>query len=408
MVKTLQKKFIITAMVAISLLIVALVGGINIFNFISYSDETSRLLTMVSGEGENPGENFDKNWNKGDKGGFFGRPMGKDDAMAARYFTVLFSSEKNIIHTNVSNISSVSEDEANKMAADILNYTSFTGDYGNFKYKIKDAPKNGKLVTVLDCGRQISNFFTVLFISVIAAIICWGIMLLIVVLLSKKAIRPIAKNIEKQKQFVTNAGHEIKTPLAIILANTDALELHNGETKWSKNIRTQTKRLGGLMQNLLTLSRMDESTEVPVCEFDLSETFESTVSAFIEPAALKGVMTETDITKDIKFTGNKENIIQLITVLMDNAVKYTEEGGKITAELIRRDKNIVMRVKNTFPKIENPEKLFDRFYRADDARTQKNGGYGIGLSVAQAIVQIHKGTITAQSIDNELSIIVRL
>ena len=395
-------------MVAISLLIVALVGGINIFNFISYSDETSRLLMMVSGEGENPGDNFDKSWNKGDKGGFFGRPMGKDDAMAARYFTVLFSSEGNIIHTNVSNISSVSEEEANTIATQVLNSASNAGDYGNFKYKVKDSVKGGKIVTILDCGRQISNFFTVLFISVVAAVVCWGIMLLIVVLFSKRAILPIAKNIEKQKQFVTNAGHEIKTPLAIILANTDALELHNGESKWSKNIRTQTKRLGGLMQNLLTLSRMDESTEVPMCDFDLSETVESTASAFIEPAALKGVMTETDIVKDIKLQGNRENIIQLITVLMDNAVKYTEEGGIITVSLIKQDKNIVMTVKNTFPKIENPEKLFDRFYRADDARTQKNGGYGIGLSVAQAIVQIHKGSITAQSNDNELSIIVRL
>ena len=408
MVKTLQKKFIITAMLAISLLIVALVGGINIFNFISYSDETSRLLVMVSGEFDNPGDNFDKNMNKGDKGGFFGRPMGKDDAMAARYFTVLFSNDGNIIHTNVSNISSVSEMQANTIATEILNSGAVSGDYSNFKYKVRDSIKNGKLVTVLDCGRQISNFFTVLFISVIAAVICWGVMLLIVVLLSKKAILPIARNIEKQKQFVTNAGHEIKTPLAIILANTDALELHNGESKWSKNIRTQTKRLSGLMQNLLTLSRMDESTEVPMCEFDISEVVEGTASAFIEPAALKGVITETDIARDIKFTGNKDNIVQLITVLMDNAVKYTEEGGTISVALAKQDKNIILKVKNTFPKIENPEKLFDRFYRADDARTQKNGGYGIGLSVAQAIVQIHKGSIIAQSSDNELSIIVRL
>lgn len=232
-----------------------------------------------------------------------------------------------------------------------------------------------------------------------AGIFGWLLMLLLVILLSKKTIAPVARSIEKQKQFVTNAGHEIKTPLAIILANTDAMELHNGENKWSKNIRAQTLRLSGLMQNLLMLAKMDESSaKLPMCSFDISTAAEDTVNAFTEPAALKGVMIEQDIQKGLNLNGNRDSIIQLMTVLLDNAVKYTESGGTIRAKLSGNDKNIALSIANTCEPIDHPEKLFDRFYRGDSARTQKNGGYGIGLSVAQAIAELHKGTITAENI----------
>ena len=169
------------------------------------------------------------------------------------------------------------------------------------------------------------------------------------------------------------------------------MELHNGENKWSKNIRAQTLRLSGLMQNLLMLAKMDESsTKLPMCEFDISTAAEDTVGAFIEPAALKGIMIEQDIKKGIRLSGNRDSIVQLMTVLLDNAVKYTESGGVIRAELYGEP-------------IDHPEKLFDRFYRGDSARTQKNGGYGIGLSVAQAIAELHKGSITAENVSASAS-----
>ena len=136
------------------------------------------------------------------------------------------------------------------------------------------------------------------------------------------------------------------------------------------------------------LAKMDESsTKLPMCEFDISTAAEDTVGAFIEPAALKGIMIEQDIKKGIRLSGNRDSIVQLMTVLLDNAVKYTESGGVIRAGLY-----------NTCEPIDHPEKLFDRFYRGDSARTQKNGGYGIGLSVAQAIAELHKGSITAENV----------
>lgn len=436
MVKQLQKKFIISAMLAVTILLVVLIGGINVFNYLTTSNDNDRLMEMLcysfetstkwnadttdntqppqsingtqqnttdaSGNQNNPDFPPQDNGTKppdDKKNNGFGR-HDKNAVDSARYAAVAIDKNGNIIRTDVTHISSLTEEEATAITEALKNTASGTGTYSGFQYRISETKRaEGKVIILLDNGMQISSFFTVLFISVGAGIFGWLMMLLLVILLSRKTIAPVARSIEKQKQFVTNAGHEIKTPLAIILANTDAMELHNGENKWSKNIRAQTLRLSGLMQNLLMLAKMDESsTKLPMCEFDISTAAEDTVGAFIEPAALKGIMIEQDIKKGIRLSGNRDSIVQLMTVLLDNAVKYTESGGVIRAELYGSEKNITLSIANTCEPIDHPEKLFDRFYRGDSARTQKNGGYGIGLSVAQAIAELHKGSITAENV----------
>lgn len=437
MVKQLQKKFIISAMLAVTILLVVLIGGINVFNYLTTSGDNDRLMEMlcysfetstkwnadttdntqppqsINGTQQNTAADISGNQNNPDfppqdngtkppddkKNNGFGR-HDKNAVDSARYAAVAIDKNGNIIRTDVTHISSLTEEEAAAITEALKNTASGTGTYSGFLYRISETKRaEGKVIILLDNGMQISSFFTVLFISVGAGIFGWLMMLLLVILLSRKTIAPVARSIEKQKQFVTNAGHEIKTPLAIILANTDAMELHNGENKWSKNIRAQTLRLSGLMQNLLMLAKMDESsTKLPMCEFDISTAAEDTVSAFIEPAALKGIMIEQNIKKGIRLSGNRDSIVQLMTVLLDNAVKYTESGGVIRAELYGSEKNITLSIANTCEPIDHPEKLFDRFYRGDSARTQKNGGYGIGLSVAQAIAELHKGSITAENV----------
>lgn len=440
MVKQLQKKFIISAMLAVTILLVVLIGGINVFNYLTTSNDNDRLMEMLGNSFENstmwnadttdntqPPQSItgtqqntaDASSNQNDTGfppqddgtkppdnkknNGFGR-HDKSAMDSARYAAVAIDKNGNIIRTDVTHISSLTEEEATAITEALKNNASGTGVYSGYLYRISDTRTGGRIIILLDNGMQISSFFTVLFISVGAGIFGWLLMLLLVILLSKKTIAPVARSIEKQKQFVTNAGHEIKTPLAIILANTDAMELHNGENKWSKNIRAQTLRLSGLMQNLLMLAKMDEnSAKLPMCSFDISTAAEDTVNAFIEPAALKGVMIEQDIQKGLQLNGNRDSIVQLMTVLLDNAVKYTVSGGMIRAKLSGNEKNITLSIANTCEPIDHPEKLFDRFYRGDSARTQKNGGYGIGLSVALAIAELHKGTITAENITDTSS-----
>lgn len=442
MVKQLQKKFIISAMLAVTILLVVLIGGINVFNYLTTSGDNDRLMEMlcysfetstkwnadttdntqppqsINGTQQNTAADISGSQNDtgfvpqddgtkppdDKKNNGFGR-HDKNAVDSARYAAVAIDKNGNIIRTDVTHISSLTEEEATAITEALKNTAAGTGTYNGFQYRISETKRaEGKVIILLDNGMQISSFFTVLFISVGAGIFGWLMMLLLVILLSRKTIAPVARSIEKQKQFVTNAGHEIKTPLAIILANTDAMELHNGENKWSKNIRAQTLRLSGLMQNLLMLAKMDESsTKLPMCEFDISTAAEDTVGAFIEPAALKGIMIEQNIKKGIRLSGNRDSIVQLMTVLLDNAVKYTESGGVIRAELYGNEKNITLSIANTCEPIDHPEKLFDRFYRGDSARTQKNGGYGIGLSVAQAITELHKGSITAENVSASAS-----
>ena len=370
MVKQLQKKFIVSAMLAVTILLVVLIGGINVFNYLTTSNDNDRLMEMLcysfetstkwnadTTDNTQPPQSInstrqnttDATGNQNDTGfvpqdngtkppddkknNGFGR-HDKNAVDSARYAAVAIDKNGNIIRTDVTHISSLTEEEATAITEALKNTASGTGTYNGFLYRISETKRaEGKVIILLDNGMQISSFFTVLFISAGAGIFGWLLMLLLVILLSKKTIAPVARSIEKQKQFVTNAGHEIKTPLAIILANTDAMELHNGENKWSRNIRAQTLRLSGLMQNLLMLAKMDESsTKLPMCSFDISTAAEDTVNAFIEPAALKGVMIEQDIQKGLQLNGNRDSIVQLMTVLLDNAVKYTESGGTISTK----------------------------------------------------------------------------
>ncbi len=398
MIKTLQKRFVTTAMLAITILLLVLLGAINIgYSLISGRQEGVMLDMLSQNEGMAPPDMAPQGK---EKKGFLEPPMNEDTALSARYFLVRLNAEGETVQVDISRISSVTEAQAVEYAKEAVQRTGDTGSIHSFKYKSAPARDNrGQVIIFLDTTLQRHSTMMVLFLSIFIGILCWGCMLLLVILLSKKAIFPIARNMEKQKQFVTNAGHEIKTPLAIIMANTDAMELHGGESKWSRNIRNQTIRLNGLMQNLLTLSKMDEAGPKLMKEdLSISRLLEDTLHPFYESAALKGISIQEDIQPDVMIHANRENIMQLISILLDNAVKYTNKDGEIGVILRKDDRKVRLHVNNTCDSLPEgtPEKLFDRFYRGDSARTQKSGGYGIGLSVAEAIVEVHKGKISAK------------
>ncbi|NBJ02137.1 sensor histidine kinase [Lachnospiraceae bacterium] len=402
MQKTLQKKFVITAMAAISVLLLILLGAINGLNFW----QTDRLLETLTRQAaaaprSEPGMlPFPDMSGKREPGDFFSPPVTEDHAMSARYFCVWFDREGSVARTDIGRISSVSGEEAKEYAEKIYEQGKESGRLNRFEYRRMPArDRQGELLLFLDTSAQRYALLLVLALSAGIGILCWFGMLLLVILLSNKAILPIARNLEKQKQFVTDAGHEIKTPLAIIMANTEAMELCGGETKWSRNIKAQTARLGGLMQNLLVLARLDEGVgELPASDFSMSRLLEEALPTFCESAALKNVMIEAKIGQGIELHSNRENLLRLVSILLDNAVKYVPKGGEIAVTLKRQGRETLLQVENDCEElpVDEPKKLFDRFYRGDSARTQKSGGYGIGLSAAQAIVENCKGEIRAE------------
>lgn len=418
MIKTLQRKFIITAMTAITVLIFVMIGtinGINIWRVNNESDNTMQMLVdslnkNVPAPGQ-PGDShglefpisqrpFENDFGVHE---IFNPSISEDMVMAARYFSARIDTEGNIIYLDVSHVSSVDEDEAREWIWDVLEDGKADGSYEEFRYKIA-ASKDGQgsIIVFINVSNIRRNILSVLIISVIIGILGWTLMLLLVMGLSKHAIYPIAENIEKQKMFVTDAGHEIKTPLAIIIANTDAMELHNGENKWSKNIRSQAERLSGLMKNLLSLSRMDEgNTNIQVEDIDMSSLADNIANAFAESAAAKGVEIKKNINPNVRLRANREHMTQLFTILLDNAVKYSVDNEYIEFSIYREHHDCVIRCKNKCEQLPDvpADRLFDRFYRGDSARTQKNGGYGIGLSIAKAIVEVYKGKIGAEYIN---------
>lgn len=400
MMKALQKKFVFTAMIAVSILLFILLGIINIVNIAMVRTETDKTLTMIS-EADGNFDHIQPPPNSAPPFDFRIKPKDeRDKFLSSNFFIVRLNGNGQIVFTDVSRTSLVDEASAEELALRVLDEGTSVGKAGKYRYQISNSHTGNETVIVfLDTSEEILSYVRVLFLSGGIGLSCWILMLFMVMFLSKKAIFPIVENMERQKQFVTNAGHEIKTPLAVILANTEAMELYNGENKWSKNIREQTVRLNGLMKNLLLLAKMDESAaEIIKTEISFSELVSENVRVFAEPLNLRSITLQTEIQPNVIIKANKEQISQLISILLDNALKYTNNRGTVIVRLQKSDKRIKLLIKNSCEKLLDtpPDKLFDRFYRDDKARTQKTGGYGIGLSVARSIVLANKGSITAE------------
>lgn len=225
-------------------------------------------------------------------------------------------------------------------------------------------------------------------------------MLILIFLLSKKAVKPIAESYEKQKQFITDANHELKTPLTLILANLDIAEAELGKNEWLDDIRAEGHRMTELVNQLVALSRMDEEGQpLNITEVALDNLVGDTFAEFEPLAKEREKHITASIDKEISYLGDEALLHRLIGILMDNAIKYCDQGGEITVNL-HRGRKILLTVENTCAAVDELElnRLFDRFYRADKAR-KFTGGYGVGLSMAKAIVEKHKGEISAYKKD---------
>ena len=324
----------------------------------------------------------------------------EDTFLTSSYFTVKFNSDGEATYVGIDQIASITEDNAIAIAEEVYSRTKNSGSIGAYIYRVVENDANGEYtVILLDTSEERSAVLRMFLISLGISAAAWLIMYALIRFLSKKAIRPIAENITRQKQFVTNAGHELKTPLAIIQSNTEAMELFNGENKWSRNIKAQVSRLSLLTQNLLTLSRMDESADSMVMEdLNISEMASEHYTTFANSFSQKSVTCESHVQPDIHYKGDRSQITQLFNLLFDNAVKYTNEGGHMEISLVKKGTKPILVMKNTCAELPEcpPDKLFDRFYRSDESHSQKTGGHGIGLSVVASIAENHGASVTAE------------
>lgn len=320
----------------------------------------------------------------------------------SRYFSVLLgSNDASVLSVDTGMIAAVDEDAAAAYATSIFKSGKTKGFLHSYRYTTVTSD-SGTRVIFLDCQRTLSSFHTLVFTSVGVCLIGMLLVLLLMFLLSGYIIKPFIENHEKQKQFITDAGHELKTPLTIINADAEILEMDYGENEWLADIQEQTKHLTSLTNNLITLSRMEEErTRLQMIDFPFSDVVEETVQSFQALARTQNKTFETSIQPMISLYGDEKSLTQLVSILLDNAMKYSTPEGEISLCLEKAGNNVKLSVYNTAESINREQlpHLFDRFYRTDKSRNSETGGYGLGLSIAAAVVNTHKGKITATTQD---------
>ncbi|MGN0314472.1 MAG: sensor histidine kinase [Fusicatenibacter sp.] len=415
MVGKLRRKLILIVAGVLFFVLLLLLGGINLMNLWQMTEKSDQLLAVLlendgvfpenikmgkrmvpKGENEPPKEKTEKP-EVSDRLGLFGFRPSEETPYETRYFTVtILSEEEEVI--NLDHIASVTEEEAVAMARRVAASSKSKGQEGTFRFAVAEG-EEGTVCVFLDCSRDLQMAAGFAAVSAAAAAGCFLLVLLLVILFSQKAISPMVENMEKQKRFITDAGHELKTPIAIIAANAEVIEMCQGESEWTRSIKGQTDRMNDLVTQLLTLARMEESNEkANFTEFDCSWTVREAIEPFIAVAKTKNLVWETKILEGLRIRGEEARIRQMVTLLVDNAVKYAPEGGNVHISFQKNGRKAELTVYNTCSCLPEGDLncLFDRFYRADESRSRKSGGYGIGLAVARAIVENHRGKITAE------------
>lgn len=379
MIRKLRIRFVILAMSTLLAVLLVLVGGINVANYTGIVSEADRLLEAdtLMHMGKIP------------KGG---------NALNARLFSVTLASDGTLVDVRIPVLSPMDSGEAADLAARVCAQTSDNGFQGIYRY-FRQSSGDTISIRFLDCGRELDAFQRFLLISLILSAL--GILILfgIVVYFSGRIVRPFAESYEKQKQFITDAGHEIKTPLTIIQADADVLEMELGENEWLADIQNNVRRLTNLTNDLVSLARMEEGgTPLKLVEIPISDVVTETARSFHTLAQAQNKELILRAEPMLSMDADEKAITRLVGILMDNALKYSPEGTEISLCLEKQGKQLKLSVENVsaVPLPEgNLDRLFERFYRADPSRNSQTGGHGIGLSIASAIVSVHNGQIHA-------------
>jgi len=403
MIKMLRLRFISASMLAF-FLVIALIA--SLVNLAYYLVETQRLDntidTIVDYDPYKP--------QFGGPGPGMPGPGGEMPAMEpfmalpdveanymTRFFIVALDEDGDVLFTSMDFVASVTSDEAEEYAEKVLAKGLERGYIGSFRYALVEADA-GDVIVFLNCEKEMQSMQSILWMTVLVSAAALVLVFILVLVLSKKAIQPIAQNIEIQKRFITDASHELKTPLTSISTSLDVIEMDKGGDEWTDNIRQQVGRMSGLVSQMVALSRLDEVKPVSGKEpFDLSSAVWETLEVHIPHAKARGKEIETYIDDNVTVVGEKASVQQMLSVIIDNAIKYSDDNGAIRVSVCRDNGKAKIEVFNTCDYDEAPdtERIFDRFYRVDESRNASTGGNGIGLAIAKAVVDAHGGKIKA-------------
>ena len=397
MLQNLRFKFVLTCMLSAFVVLFFIIGTINIYNYTSMSNHAQEMLQFIidkNGELPQPKGKNNELLNQEEFGIFH-----PESIFQLRYFFVTFDEDFNIQSATTNNVVTIDQVTAKEYAIMASDIDKISGNIGNYRFK-KGKIDGADAIVFIDQTREQEIFLDFLINSIMISIIALILIAFISFYLSRFAIKPIVATYEKQKRFITNASHEIKTPLTIISANTDITEMTWGESKWTRNTKNQIEKLTDLVNDLILISKLDEEGDITLkSEILLSKIVNEIVQNY---ESIKGdKLFDIHILDNISFLGNEKDIERLIYILLDNAFKYSHSKGSISFQLYKKQESIMIEVYNTTAKTTKGTRneFFDRFYRGDSSHCSDTQGFGLGLSMAKSIVHSHKGKITAKSID---------
>lgn len=396
MIKKLRTKLVAVSMLSLFLVLAVIMGAVNVLNYQKICTDADSILAILQ---ENGGKFPKKDSTRKQENPHGQKPMSAEIPYESRYFCVYLAQDGQLLSLDTGKIAAIDDATAVQYARQIFRSGTTQGFLGDYRYSLRDT--GGKLQMIfLDCGRSLSNFHTFLAASGIISLLGLLAVFLLILLLSNRIMRPVLESYEKQKQFITDAGHELKTPITIIDADMEVLEMEVGENEWLRDIRAQTRRLASLTGDLIFLSRMEED-QVPLQRLPLpfTDLVAETAQSFRALAITQNKTFQEALQPMVSLEGDDKTLRQLTSILLDNALKYSPEQGAITIRLERQKRTVLLTVENTTCQ-SLPAQLgffFDRFYRADSSRNSQAGGYGLGLSIAKAIVEAHGGRISAKA-----------
>jgi signal transduction histidine kinase len=337
--------------------------------------------------------------------------LASDVPFENRYFVVIYDQNGNLVEMNTTKVTSISNKEAMKYGTEALHKKAKTSMLDDLRYE-KTSYKNETIIVFLNCQANRMRLKELMGLTIIVSVISIVIFIVMILFASKKVVKPFVEANERQRMFISDAGHDLKTPITIIDADAEVLKSKFGENEFIGDIKTQANRLKTLTEDLIFLSKLDENpNKYQMMDFPLSDIAVEICQSYESLATTQHKGMHVTIEPNISFCGDQKSIERLMSVLLDNAVKYCLYHGEIEVTLEKQKRFVIFTVHNTCDNLskEDIPHLFDRFYRSDKSRNSETGGYGIGLSIAKSVVEAHKGKISATSSDGKsLAIIVIL